>query len=294
MTAALPREELKLVIQIRTSTVSFQVSDDAECFSSTIGRSRRAPDIRQRSTGDDEFATARQSVAPLAIPLQLLLSSVALPVRIGQYHILRILGEGEMGSVFLAHDTHRNRRVAIKIPKFNHHCESIDRFEREARVMAKLRHPNICSFYHSGELGGTRFFAMAYIEGKTLAEHLADGSPLSGRQVAMLVIKLALALDTAHRAGVTHRDLKPANIMIEPAGEPVIMDFGLAKLENSGSMITKDGKVLGTPAYMPPEQVKGRCKVVGPASDIYSLGVVMYEMLAGRIPFTGRIAAVLQ
>ncbi len=108
-----------------------------------------------------------------------------------------------------------------------------------------------------------------------------------------MVHRLALALDTAHLAGVTHRDLKPANIMIEPTGEPVIMDFGLAKLENSGSLITRDGKILGTPAYMPPEQVEGRGKLVGPASDIYSLGVMLYEMLAGRIPFTGKLADVL-
>jgi serine/threonine-protein kinase len=198
-----------------------------------------------------------------------------------------------MGTVFLAHDAHRNRRVAIKIPKFANGRESIERFEREARVMANLRHPNICPFYHSGELCGTRFFAMQYIEGETLAERLAEGSPLSGRRVAMLVRKLACALDTAHLAGVTHRDLKPANIMIRPTGEPVIMDFGLAKLQNSGSMITKDGKLLGTPAYMSPEQVKGRCRLVGPASDIYSLGTMMYEMLAGRIPFAGKLADVL-
>ena len=161
------------MIQIRTSGVSFHQADDIVSDSSTIGRSRSDRNIRRQSESLDAFATARQSVAPSTIPVHLLLTSGTFPVRLGRYTILRILGEGEMGTVFLAHDAHRNRRVAIKIPKFANGRESIERFEREARVMANLRHPNICPFYHSGELCGTRLFAMQYIEGETLADRPA-------------------------------------------------------------------------------------------------------------------------
>lgn len=243
---------------------------------------------------DDKFATVRRSVDAAPIPVPLLLSNGKFPVRFGRYEILSLLGEGQMGSVFLGRDRQLNRQVAIKVSKFGHERETIDRFSREARIMANMRHPNICPVYDTGELDGTRYFVMPYIAGVTLADRLDQGSLPSNRRVAMLIRTVALALDTAHKVGVVHRDLKPANIIINPVGEPVITDFGLARSKDGGSIVTKNGVMLGTPAYMPPEQVLGDCDRIGPPSDLYSLGVVMYQMLAGRIPFNGKLITVFK
>ena len=205
----------------------------------------------------DKFKTIRRSVSTATIPLPLLLSSGEVPVSFGRYEIVDILGGGEMGSVFLARDRRLDRQVAIKIPRLDRNRESIDRFRREARVMARLQHPNICPCNDVGEFEGVRYLAMAYIEGETLAKYLDRKAPLPSRQVATLIRKLALALDTAHRAGVIHRDLKPANIIVNAGGEPVVTDFGLARSGGGSSIVTQNGVILGTPAYMPPEQVLG-------------------------------------
>lgn len=220
------------------------------------------------------------------------------PETIGRYQIERILGQGAMGIVYLAHDPGLKRRVALKIPRFNpaDGHEFMERFYREARTAANLRSPNICPVYDVGEINGSPFLTMAYIEGKTLSEYIRPQSPQPERQVAGVVRKLAIALAEAHQHGIVHRDLKPANIMIDTKGEPIIMDFGLAR-EMSGDVeatrLTHFGMMIGTPAYMPPEQVNGENERVGPCSDIYSLGVILYELLTGKIPFQGPLAAVL-
>lgn len=281
--------ESKLVIEIRADDVPLWRTNDCESGLSTVEPSEGHATLCQQSGPDDKYATAWRSTSPVAL-VPSLLSPEVLPCRFGRYDILGVLGEGEMGSVFLARDKQLDRQVAMKIPKANHTLEAAMRFEREACVMAKLRHPNVCPVYDVGELDGTHFLTMPYIEGETLAEHLVPAWPQSCRQTAKLVRKLATALAAVHEAGVIHRDVKPANIMIDTSGEPIIMDFGLAK-SASCSFAVKD-RMVGTPAYMPPEQVRG--DVGGPTSDIYSLGVVMYEMLAGRIPFEGTLTAVLR
>jgi predicted Ser/Thr protein kinase len=213
----------------------------------------------------------------------------------GRYRILKKLGQGGMGAVYLAHDTQLDRKVALKVP----HLTSTDpqvlrRFLQEARAAATIEHPNICPVYDVGEVGGRHYVTLAYIEGQPLSKLARGETRLPQAQVAALVRKLALALDEAHKKGVIHRDLKPANIMINQRREPVIMDFGLARRTAPGEeRITRDGMILGTPAYMPPEQVNGDLLTMGPASDVYSLGVVLYEMLTGRLPFEGPITAVL-
>jgi serine/threonine protein kinase len=218
-----------------------------------------------------------------------------LPVPFGRYQLRKLLGQGGMGAVYLAHDTQLDRPVALKIPLFSadEGTQVLARFYREARAAATILHANVCPVYDVGEVDSVPYLTMAYIEGKSLAEWLRS-KPLTPRQSAFLVRKLALALQEAHKKGVIHRDLKPANIMIDKRGEPMIMDFGLARRNSSSdARLTQQGTVMGTPAYMPPEQVGGKSEAMGPACDIYSLGVILYELLAGRLPFRGDSMAML-
>jgi serine/threonine protein kinase len=209
----------------------------------------------------------------------------------GRYRILQTLGKGGMGAVYLAHDPQLDRQVALKVPNFGPDEEDkIKRFYREARAAARLRHPNICPVYEVSDDPKQPYLTMAFIEGKTLADIIATGRLQDLRQAVFLVRKLALALAEAHAKGVIHRDLKPANIMVDANKEPVIMDFGLAKrIEESKphTHLTHEGDVMGTPAYMPPEQMQGDQTAIGARSDIYSLGVILYELLAGKRPFQG-------
>lgn len=220
------------------------------------------------------------------------------PATIGRYHIRKILGAGAMGTVYLAHDPHLDRPVALKVPQFEGGANPIlvERFLREARAAATLAHPNICPVYDSGQADGVPFLAMAYVEGKPL-DRFIDGSPrLPERGVAAIVRQLALAMQHAHEAGVVHRDLKPANVMLNTKKQPVVMDFGLAYRAGGAAdetRLTRSGTIMGTPAYMSPEQVNGDPTAVGPASDQYSLGVILYELLTGRTPFQGPFGALL-
>jgi predicted Ser/Thr protein kinase len=217
-----------------------------------------------------------------------------LPAPFGRYRLLRLLGQGGMGTVYLAHDAQLDRPVALKIPHFTaaDGPRPRERFYREARAAATLHHPNVCPVYDVGDQDGTPYLTMAFIEGKPLAQ-LARARPLTPRQSAALVRKLALALHEAHRKGIIHRDLKPENVMIDRRGEPVVMDFGLARRVRGDARLTRQGDVFGTPAYMPPEQANGDPDAMGPACDIYSLGMILYELLAGRLPFRGDALAVL-
>ncbi len=230
-------------------------------------------------------------------------SAPALPRRFGRYHILELLGQGAMGTVYLVRDTTLHRQVALKVP----HVRSgdahgptdrrvLDRFHREAHAAAILHHPNLCPVYDVGQIDGVPYLTMAYIRGRPLSQFIDQNRPLDPQWVAVLVRKLALALQAAHDKGVIHRDLKPANVMICEDDEPTIMDFGLAwrlDLHDSDERLTRVGLVLGTPAYMSPEQLSGRVEDIGPGCDIYSLGVIVYELLTGRCPFEGPEAVVL-
>jgi len=222
-------------------------------------------------------------------------SKIDLPREFGNYRIERKLGEGGMGAVFLAHDTKLDRQVAIKAPFLNGDDQAaITRFKRETRLLAALRHPNICPVYEAGEVDGQHFMAMAYIDGRSLGEYLGDGKPLPPGAVAAVMFKLAGAIEDAHNAGIVHRDLKPANIMIDGRNEPLVMDFGLARSHaEHATQLTAPGSLVGSPAFMSPEQVEGDPEQIGPPADIYALGVVMYQMLTGRLPFKAPFAKLL-
>ena len=215
----------------------------------------------------------------------------------GRYRIRRILGEGAMGAVYLALDTQLDRKVALKIPKVNSSNDDkfIARFLREARAAATLSHPNICPIFDVGEIDGTHFIAMAYVQGQPLSEFVNPDKPQRDRNVAVVVRKVAFALHEAHVNGLIHRDVKPANIMIDQRNEPIIMDFGLARHvdETDDARLTTEGAILGSPAYMSPEQIEGRIEMIGPACDIYSLGVILFELLTGQLPFQGSVASII-
>ena len=208
--------------------------------------------------------------------------------QIGRYRIRSLLGQGGMGSVFLAYDDVLAREVALKIPKFDSGAspETLKRFHREARTAANVAHPNLCPVFDIGEIDGWQFIAMAYIKGCPLSDYTSGEKSVSQHGIAEIIKKVALGLQEAHLSGIMHRDLKPANIMLDHRNEPIVMDFGLAcTQERDDDRLTKDGMVIGSPAYMSPEQIRGVQKDITHATDIYSLGVVMYEMLSGRLPY---------
>jgi serine/threonine protein kinase len=217
-----------------------------------------------------------------------------LPAQFGRYRILEKVGEGGMGVVYRAEDTLMARRIALKVPQFtsSDSPQIIERFYREARIAAAINHPNLCAIYDVGQIDGIHYLTMPFLEG-TLLSHLIDSArswPLA--EACGLVGKLALALDAMHQRGLIHRDIKPANILVQPDGEPVLMDFGLARsYQHESRGLTALGAAVGTPAYMAPEQVIGDPSALGPGTDIYSLGVLLYELLTGEPPFLGPLAA---
>ena len=226
--------------------------------------------------------------------------------KLGPYEIQSPLGAGGMGEVYRARDTRLDRTVAIKIlpSHLSEDAEAQQRFEREARTISSLNHPNICTLYDVGHQDGVHFLVMEYLEGETLADRLCKG-PLPISQLLKYGIEICEGLEKAHRGGVVHRDLKPGNIMLTKSGAK-LMDFGLAKtamvkVDSSSSLtvtlstpagshpLTAAGTVMGTFQYMAPEQVEG--KEADARSDVFALGAVLYEMATGKRAFEGKTAA---
>ncbi len=209
------------------------------------------------------------------------------PINLPGYAIERKLGSGGMGDVYLANDLTLKRRVAIKVlrARLGDDPRARERFGREAAAVAKCQHPNLVQIFQVGESESDPYLVLEYVEGDTLAMTLA-GRPRPPREAAMLVEKLARAIEHAHGRGVVHRDLKPSNVLMGANGEPKISDFGLALLDDRSTR-TEEGAFLGTPAYMAPEQVSSAQGEVGPLADIHALGIILYEALTGRIPFRG-------
>ena len=206
---------------------------------------------------------------------------------IGDYRLIEEIARGGMGVVYRARQTSLDRTVALKlilsdqtVPRANRR----ERFRSEAKAAARLDHPGIVTVYEVGEVDGQPFYSMAFVEGISLAERVAV-SPISNRNAAKLMRTVCDAIDYSHGQGIIHRDLKPSNILLDCEGRPRVTDFGLAKLVQSGSDLTQDGQIVGSPGYMSPEQARGEIKEAEPTLDVYSLGAVLYAMLTGRPPF---------
>jgi hypothetical protein len=232
---------------------------------------------RQRMQAALDLPTRRDHVAKPA----------SLPV-IDGYEIGELLGRGGMGLVFKAKQTALKRHVALKLVVSGAHAgaEERARFRTEAEAVARLSHPGIVQIYDVGEQAGCPYLALEFVSGGSLARQL-DGAPMPPRRAAQLVLDLARAVQHAHEQGIVHRDLKPANVLLTESGFAKIADFGLAKLLDVGQGHTATGTVFGTPEYMAPEQAAGKVRAIGPESDVYALGAILYELLTGRPPFLG-------
>ncbi|MEK7865574.1 MAG: serine/threonine-protein kinase, partial [Planctomycetota bacterium] len=228
-------------------------------------------------------------------------SSAAAPNYVfgGKYQLLDELGSGGMGVVFRARDTGLKRDVAIKLVDLGPRPspDMIARFEREARTTARLRHPAIIPVHDFGEFNGRHYLVMDFVHGKSLGERI-DKKDLPLRQAVEVVRAVAEGIAYAHAEGIIHRDLKPDNILVDQAGKGFVTDFGLAKESGTKTALTKTGMAIGTAVYMSPEAAAGEIKSFGPRTDVYGLGAILYEVLAGEPPFSGEttvgiLAAVL-
>src|SRR5579863_1956875 len=215
------------------------------------------------------------------------LSPSSLTVRyFGDYELVDEIARGGMGVVYKARQVNLNRIVALKMILAGQlaHDSDVKRFYAEAEAAARLDHPGIVPIFEIGQHDGQHYFSMVFVEGESLAKKVIDG-PMPPREAAEMVKKVAEAVEYAHQRGIIHRDLKPANVLLDGHGQPKVTDFGLAKQTQGDSGLTGTGQILGTPSYMPPEQAAGKTEEIGPTSDVYSLGAILYCLLTGRPPF---------
>src|SRR3954454_19747056 len=204
-----------------------------------------------------------------------------------RYELLEVVGTGGMSTVYCALDTLLERNVALKVlhPHYGDDEEYVERFRREARSVAQLSHPNIVTVIDRGESDAQQYIVFEYVDGESLKQLVDRAGPLPARRVVELGVQMADALAFAHQHGLVHRDVKPQNVLINSEGEARVTDFGIARSLDVEHGVTQTGTVLGTSNYLSPEQARGQ--TVTPATDVYSLGVVLYELLTGEVPFPG-------
>jgi WD40 repeat protein/serine/threonine protein kinase len=272
---------------LRAYEAALEVENGCDGLAHSVGETDPNP-VRSGVPGSDQAEAATTEADGMG--------AAAMPRRLGHYEIVRELGSGTFGVVFLAHDLQLQRPVALKIARTSVLSDRTlkSRFFREAEALARLEHPNIVPVFAAGEIGGECFVALAYCDGPTLHAWLDEHpGPQDPEFAVRLLLPLVDAADHLHSRGVLHRDIKPANILLKSAAdaeqpsEPKLADFGLARVLEQPSNETLPGVVLGTACYMAPEQAAGHAERIGPATDVYALGTVLYELLAGDVPIAG-------
>src|SRR5437588_6115705 len=242
--------------------------------------------------GDDPGrpASSMQATPPndVAPPSQKTIRAAELLGELGDYELLDEVGRGGQGVVFRARQKSLNRTVALKVISLGQWASKahLKRFRLEAEAAARLEHPGIVPIHEVGERDGSCYFSMQFVEGGQLDE-VVRRAPMSIRQAAELIAKVARTVHYAHEHGILHRDIKPGNILLDAKGEPHLTDFGLARLVETESTVTRTLEVLGTPSYMAPEQAVGNNAAIGSVTDVYGLGAVLYQLLTGQPPFAG-------
>jgi eukaryotic-like serine/threonine-protein kinase len=241
-----------------------------------------APPSGAEGAGPDSAAAVRGAVSGPTPP------AGDLPRDFGPYELIREIGRGGMGVVYEARQKGLDRSVAVKMILASNiaSADLVRRFQAEAKAAARLRHSHIVHIHEVGQLHGQDFFAMEYIAGPSLAQRIAQG-PVDVPTAVRLVATVARAVEHLHQQGIIHRDLKPSNILLDEEFQPYVSDFGLAKVFAPGAEMTATGVIAGTPSYMAPEQASSRHAEIGPATDVYSLGAILYELLTGQPPFHG-------
>ncbi|MCB9779658.1 MAG: serine/threonine protein kinase [Alphaproteobacteria bacterium] len=251
------------------------------------------PDTTQRvhsGFAPDTWVDTGSTEAYRPVAANTLPSEPVVPVQtIDRYRVAEVLGRGGMGVVYSAYDPHLQRKVAVKVLVGAAHAstEGRERFLREARAIAGLDHPNVVRIYDIGQHDGALYFAMEMLAGGSLRERLAQGERMALLDAVSLVAKVAEGLAVAHHRGLIHRDVKPANVMLDDQGQPRITDFGIVATASADSRLTRVGEIIGTPAYMAPEQARGDAAAISPATDVYALGVILAEAVLGEHPMTG-------